>query len=427
MKILVKDADIFNGKEFIGNGLIAIEDGTIIHCGSGSLPDLWKPDEIIDGNRLLALPGLINCHTHAGMTFTRGYADDRPLMTWLNDYIWPMEARLTEDDIYWGTMLGISEMLASGTTTFADMYFMMHRAAEAVKESGIRAVLSTGMIGLGSGVNKKLAQSVDFAVNWRGEADGRISTMLAPHAPYTCPPPFMKKVLDKAEKHQLPLHIHLAETRNEIEEIEKNYGKTPIEWANDLGVFNHPTLAAHCVHLSSEDMHILKEKGVGVAYNPQSNMKLASGTAPVAELNRLGVKVGFGTDGPGSNNSLDMFFEMKAGALLQKLAVNRADVLPANEVLAMVTSTGANILGLKDVGMLKKGMKADIILVDMDKPHFTPTFDPIAHMVYSGKGSDVSFTIVNGKILYEKGAFKTIDVEEVKQEVHIRAKRLIKG
>ncbi len=427
MKILVKDADIFNGKEFIGNGLIAIEDGTIIHCGSGSLPDLWKPDEIIDGNRLLALPGLINCHTHAGMTFTRGYADDRPLMIWLNDYIWPLEARLTADDIYWGTMLGISEMLASGTTTFADMYFMMHRAAEAVKESGIRAVLSTGMIGLGSGVNEKLAQSVDFAVNWRGEADGRISTMLAPHAPYTCPPPFMKKVLDKAEKHQLPLHIHLAETRNEIEEIEKNYGKTPIEWANDLGVFNHPTLAAHCVHLSSEDMHILKEKGVGVAYNPQSNMKLASGTAPVAELSRLGVKVGFGTDGPGSNNSLDMFFEMKAGALLQKLAVNRAEVLPANEVLAMATSTGADILGLKDVGMLKKGMKADLILVDMDKPHFTPTFDPIAHMVYSGKGSDVSFTIVNGKILYEKGVFRTIDVEEVKQEVHIRAKRLIKG
>ncbi len=425
MRLKIKNVDFLHGEKGIKKGDICIENGRISACGNNNETQSFSAEKEIDGVNCLALPGLINCHTHAGMVYTRGFADDKPLMTWLEDYIWPLEGRLNSEDIYWGTLLAISEMLASGTTTFTDMYFAMDRAGKAVEESGIRAVLTWGLIGLQPGAEAQLKKTVDFARNWQGQADGRIKTMLAPHAPYTCPPSFMKKILEQAEKNDLPIHIHLAETRDEIDQLAREFEKSPIKWALDLGVFEHKTLAAHCVHLNDEDLDILKEKDVGVAYNPQSNMKLASGIAPIARLLEKGVRVGFGTDGPGSNNSLDMFTEMKAGALLQKVASKNSQNLPAGMVVKMGTAMGADILGLgSEIGSLQKGKKADIILLNLDKVHLTPVFDPLAHVVYSCRGNDVQTTIVDGTILYDKGEFYTIDVEKVKWEVRNRTARL---
>lgn len=427
MSLKIKNVEFLHGEKELLKGDILIENGKIAGLNTEKEQTSLIAEREIDGEKCLALPGLVNCHTHAAMVYTRGYADDKPLMTWLEDYIWPLEARLTPEDIYWGTLLAITEMLASGTTTFTDMYFAMDKAGEAVEQSGIRAVLTWGLIGLQDNAIEKLEKTVEFAREWRGGANGRIQTMLAPHAPYTCPPPFMEKVLQKAAQNDLPIHIHLAETRDEIEQMEKEYGKTPVKWALDIGVFENKTLAAHCVHLNEEDINILKEKQVGVAYNPQSNMKLASGVAPIGKLLENGIKVGFGTDGPGSNNSLDMFSEMKMGSFLQKVISKKSQNLPAGTVINMATARGAEIIGLgSEIGSLQKGKKADIILLNLDKPHLTPIFDPLAHVVYSCRGSDVQTTIVDGNILYHKGEFHTLDVEKIKWEVRKRTERLTK-
>ncbi len=427
MPLKIKNVDYFDGEKLILKGNIYIKDGIIVGLGKKEKEQPFPTDKEIDGENCLALPGLVNCHTHAGMVYTRGFADDKPLMTWLEDYIWPLEAKLTPDDIYWGSLLAIAEMLASGTTTFTDMYFAMDRVGDAVLESGIRAVLTWGLIGVQENAIANLDKTVDFATNWRGKGNGRITTMLAPHAPYTCPPEFMEEVLERAKRHNLPIHTHLAETKDEIKQIEKDYGKTPIKWALDVGIFEHRTVAAHCVHLKDEDINILAENNVGVAYNPQSNMKLASGIAPITKLIEKGVKVGFGTDGPGSNNSLDMFAELKMGSLLQKVAGENSQNLPAEQVVKMSTSVGAEILGLgSEIGNLQKGKKADIILLNLDKPHLTPLFDPLAHVVYSCRGSDVQTTIVDGKILYDRGEFYTLDVEKIKWEVRERTRHLTK-
>ncbi len=424
MRLKIKNGKIMHQEKGIIAGDILIENGVIVSCGDEDSRD-YSADRELEAENCLALPGLVNCHTHAGMVYTRGYADDLPLMTWLEDYIWPLEAKLTPEDIYWGSLLAIAEMISSGTTTFADMYFAMDQVGKAVQESGIRAVLSWGLVGLQPEAEQQLDKTVEFARNWQGAAQGRIRTMLAPHAPYTCPPPFMKKVLAQAEKHELPVHIHLAETRDEIEQIQGEFGKTPVRWALDLGIFEHKTLAAHCVHLEEEDIEILRENQVGVAYNPQSNMKLASGIAPVSRLLGQGVQVGLGTDGPGSNNSLDLFSEMKAGSLLQKVSGSNAQDLPAGTVLDMGTRMGAGILGLEsEIGGLQKGKKADIILLNLDSPHLTPVFDPTAHVIYSARGSDVQTTLVDGQVIYDRGEFPTIDLEKVKWEVRKRTERL---
>ncbi len=424
MKLKIKNGKIMHQEKGIITGDIIIEEGIIVDCGEEGSSDYYA-DREIEAENCLALPGLINCHTHAGMVYTRGYADDLPLMTWLEEYIWPLEAKLTPEDIYWGSLLAIAEMIASGTTTFADMYFAMDRVGQAVTESGMRAVLAWGLVGLKPEAVQQLNKTVEFARDWQGAAEGRIRTMLAPHAPYTCPPPFMKKVLTQAEKHGLPVHIHLAETRDEVEQIQGEFGISPVRWALDQGVFEHKTLAAHCVHLEEGDIAILRDNQVGVAYNPQSNMKLGSGIAPVSRLLRQGVQVGLGTDGPGSNNSLDLFSEMKAGSLLQKVSGSNAQDLPAGMVLDMGTRMGAEILGLEsEIGGLQKGKKADIILLNLDSPHLTPVFDPTAHVVYSARGSDVQTTLVDGQVIYDKGEFPTIDVEKVKWEVRKRTERL---
>ncbi|NPV73264.1 MAG: amidohydrolase [Pelotomaculum sp.] len=408
------------------DGEIAIAGNSILSVGSrGSVPEGFRPGRSIDGTGMVAMPGFVNCHTHAAMTLLRSYADDMPLMKWLSEKIWPVEERLQPEDIYWGTMLCCLEMIKSGTTTFADMYFSMERVAAAVEESGMRACLSRGMIGVGSGARKAIDESLSFVREWNGGADGRITAMFGPHAPYTCPPEYLKKVVDLAAREGAGIHIHVAETRDEIEQIRAGYGTTPVRYLDAAGVFELPVLAAHCVHLDEGDIEILSAKRVGIAHCPESNMKLASGIAPVTELLQAGAAVGLGTDGAASNNNLDMLEEMRSAALLHKVSTGDPLALPSFEALRMATAGGALALGLKDVGLLKPGMKADLILVDFRRPHLCPQHDLIAHLVYAAQSADVDTVIINGKVVMEKRQVLNLDEEKIMAEAQKRALRLV--
>ncbi|AFV11244.1 5-methylthioadenosine/S-adenosylhomocysteine deaminase MtaD [Thermacetogenium phaeum DSM 12270] len=428
MKILIKDCYLCDLLRDSGvtTGDVAVEGNRLLKVGGeGELPLGWKPERVIDGKDHLCLPGLINCHTHAAMTLLRSYADDLPLMHWLEKKIWPMEARLTGDDVYWGTLLAIVEMIESGTTTFSDMYFFTDRVAEAVEVSGVRACLSRGLIGIGDSAEQGLEESRELLEKWQGAADGRISIWLGPHAPYTCPPDFLDKVLTLAQDYRAGIHVHVAETKDEIEQIAREYGKTPVAYLSERGVFRFPVLAAHCVYLTEEDIETLAAAGAAVAHNPESNMKLASGIAPIPELLAAGVTVGIGTDGASSNNNLDMFEEMRTAALLHKVNKGDPQVLPASQVLSMATRDGARALRLDDLGLLQPGYKADLILVNLNEAHLHPRHNPVAHMVYSARGGDVETVIIDGRIVMEGRKILTIDKERVLAEVEERARRLL--
>jgi 5-methylthioadenosine/S-adenosylhomocysteine deaminase len=432
MKILIKDALIIpmtgehnSSGDYWLKGDIAILNGRISGVGQVSAGEF---DKVIDGSDCVVLPGFVNAHTHAAMTLFRSYADDLPLMEWLKKKIWPIEDRLTGEDVYWGTMLSILEMIKSGTTTFSDMYFFMEDAARAVEESGARAVLARGLAGVAPDGEAKLAESKAFIKNWQGKAGGRITAMLGPHAPYTCPPQFLKKVMELAEELDVGIHIHLAETLTEVEDMQKAYGKRPVELMHSLGLFSFPVLAAHLVHVTEEEINILTENKVGVAHNPQSNMKLASGIAPVPAMLRAGLPVALGTDGASSNNNLDMIEEMRAASFLHKVNTMDPTVLPAYQGLEMATKNGAAVLGLdEEIGQIALGKKADIILVDFHKPHLCPRHDPAAHLVYAAQPSDVKTVIVDGKIIMEDRRVLTMDEEKVMYEAARCTKRLVSG
>jgi len=417
-----------NSADIIQQGEIAIQDDVIYHVGpKGSTPNDFKPEHIIDYPHTVALPGFINCHTHAAMTLLRGYADDMPLMAWLNEKIWPMEAQLTEDDIYQGTLLSCAEMIRGGTTTFADMYFAMDRVAQAVEETGLRAVLSRGIIGADADGEAALAENIAFIKKWHGGAAGRISTMFGPHAPYTCPPEMLKKIIRAACELNVGMHIHLAETAGEVKEINEKYGKSPVALMEDIGLFTQPVLAAHCVHLDDVDIEILTRHRVGIAHNPQSNMKLASGIAPIARLLEAGALVGLGTDGASSNNNLDILEEIRTAALLQKLHTNDASVLPAYKALHLATVGGAEVLGLSEhIGRLMKGFKADIILLDLHRPHLYPLYDIYAQIVYAAASSDVHTAIVDGRVLMENRCLLTLAEDVVMEKAQSSADNLLK-
>lgn len=380
---------------------------------------------IIDAQDKLVLPGLVNAHTHAAMTLFRSYADDLPLMSWLNDAIWPAEAKLTGDDVYWGTMLAIAEMLKSGITTFADMYFFMDRVANAVKESGIRGHLSRGMIGFGPSAEIALTESEDLFAKWNNQAQGRIRVWLGPHAPYTCSPDYLARVMSLADRLGTGLHIHLAETLTEVNDITKQYGKAPVMLMESIGLFERPVLAAHCVHLTDEEQTILANKRVGIVHNPESNMKLASGVAPVESLRQKSAVLGLGTDGAASNNNLDLIEEMRQAAFLQKVHLLEPTALPAYSALEMATIGGARALGWDDsIGTLEVGKQADIIMLSLSQPHLCPNHDPIAHLVYSARGSDVDTVLVDGHVLVQNGKLVAMDENRIMSEARMRAARL---
>lgn len=373
--------------------------------------------QIIDGSHTIAMPGLVNTHTHAAMTLLRSYADDMELMPWLHEKIWPAEAKFVNESIYWGSSLAVLEMIQSGTTTFADMYDSMHEVARVVEEAGVRANLSRGLIVFSDSEGKNIQKNVRLYENFHNRADGRLKVWFAPHAPYTCPPAYLEKIVQAAADCHTGIHVHLAETQDELRQIGEEYGKTPTEYLRDLGVFELPTLAAHGVYLNDNDIAILKEHQVSIAHNPSSNLKLASGIANLPKYMQAGLNVSLGTDGASSNNSLNMFKEMTVCSFAQKVNAMDPTVLPADTILRMATINGAKALHWEDeIGTLEIGKKADIILIDLDKPHFAPWNNSVSDLVYAAQGGDVKTTIVNGKVLMKDYEVLTMDAEKIMAE-----------
>ncbi|TFE30136.1 amidohydrolase [Cohnella luojiensis] len=410
-------------------GWMAVEGSRIDSLGEGNAPEeeLKRAAEVMDGSGLLFMPGLVNTHGHAAMSLLRGLADDLALQDWLQNHMWPMEAKFTGDDVYWGSALAAAEMIKSGTTTFVDMYDHMHRVAEVTQSSGLRASLTRGVIGLcPEEVQKaKLADAIQFARDWHGASDGRISVMISPHAPYTCPPDFIVKFVEAAHELDLPMHTHMSETIAEVEQNVRDYGYRPVEHLDRLGMFTRPTLVAHAVHLTDEEISLLAERGVAVSHNPVSNLKLASGVARVPDLMKAGVTVSLGTDSAASNNNLDLFQEISMAALLHKGVSGDPTVIPATEALRMGTVYGARSIGLDGVtGQLKAGLKADFIALSIDKPHFAPRTDYVSHLAYAARGSDVAHVWVDGKQLLRNGKLLTLDEDKILAEAERCFERL---
>ena len=427
MNKLIKNVSLLpvNGKEdLIQSTNVYITDNKISHIGD--LRDDIKVDLIIDGNNKLAMPGLINSHTHIGMSLLRNYADDLPLYDWLSKKIWPAESKLNSNDIYWGSLLSMVEMIQSGTTTFCDMYFIMEEVAKGVEESGMRAMLTRGLVEEKDNPDKKLNEARDLYKNWHGKANGRIRTMVAPHAPYTCSDEFLLKTINLAKELNTGIHIHLSETKREVEDSYKLHGKSPIKHMYDLGMFDIHTLAAHCVHVDDKDIELMFEKNVFPVNNPGSNLKLASGFAPVDKMLKKGIKVSLGTDGSSSNNNLNMFEEINLAAMVNKAVNMDAVSVPALTAIEMATINGATALGWNDeIGSIEVGKKADIILIDLNKPHLYPRHNIVSSIAYSAQGSDVDTVIIDGKVIMENRIIKTLDVEKIMFMAEKCAKDLI--
>lgn len=411
-------------------GYLVVEDDKIVHLGEELPEGAEQIAEKVDGRRLLFMPGLVNTHGHAAMSLLRGFSDDQNLQVWLQDKMWPMEAKFTGEDVKWGTALAVTEMLKSGTTAFVDMYDRMDEVAKVVEQSGMRGVLMRGAIGLcPPEVQKmKLDEAVSFAKEWKGAADGRITTMLSPHAPYTCPPAFIEQFVQAAHDLDLPMHTHMSETAAEVEMNVRDYGCRPVEHLDKLGLFSRPSFVAHGVHLNDEEIALLAERGVGVSHNPASNLKLASGVARVPELLRAGVTVSLGTDSAASNNNLDLFDEIRLAALIHKGVSYDPTTVPAAEALRMATVYGARTIGEGDrLGVLKAGMKADLIALSTDQPHFYPQSDMVSHLVYSASGRDVSHVWVDGRQVVRSGKCTQLDEERIQYEAQKCFERLLNG
>lgn len=422
-KLLIKNIELLhtpNGE--MQN--IAVEDNKIVYVGK-DVPADFAADEIVDGKGKLATAGMVNTHGHVSMTLLRSYADDMALMDWLQNKIWPIEDKMNANDIYWGAMLGIVEMLKGGTTCFADMYAFMEDVARACAETGIRANLSRGLIGVAPDKNVKLAENTVLAKNWQGYDNGRIRITYGPHAPYTCPVDYLEKVIAEAAANKAEIQMHLCETKFEVDTVVKEHGMTPIQLMDKLGMFELGTIAAHCVHLTDEDMDIMAAKHVRVAHNPQSNLKLASGIAPVAAMLNKGICVGLGTDGASSNNNLDMLEECRAAAMLHKATTFDPLVVPAKKAWEMATVDGAKTLGFADTGLLEAGQQADIVLWDMHKPYWYPRHNKLSQLVYAASSTDADTVFVAGKKVVEAGKLLTFDEEKIYAEAEACTRKLL--
>ena len=380
-------------------------------------------DDIIDANGQLLMPGLINCHSHVPMVIFRGLAEDVSLEKWFNEYMWPLESNLQEEDVYWGMLLGLVEMIEAGVTCVADHYFFMDRAAEAVQQAGTRAAL--GWAVFGSQGAAALDRSADFCRKWQGAADGRLTTWMAPHAPYTCDDDFLRAARDRAADLGVGLHIHVAETRGQTEAHVQKRGLTPIRLLDDLGLLKLPTILAHAVGATADDIRLLADRPAGVAHCPKTYLKLAMGIAPVHAMRQAGIAVGLGTDGAVSNNTLDVWESLRLMALTQKEATGAPENLPLGETLAIATRGSAQVVGLGDrLGAVEPGMLADLILVDLDGAHHQPLHSVPASLVYAARASDVQTVIVNGRVLMRNRNLLTLDKAEIIRQVNRSLARL---
>jgi 5-methylthioadenosine/S-adenosylhomocysteine deaminase len=404
---------------------IAIDGRAIL--ANGEIPADFAPDEVIDGYNHLAVPGFFNAHCHAAMTFERGWAEDLPLDRWFNERIWVAESALTEDDVYWGAALAACEMIRGGCVAFNDHYFYMDRVAQVVEQSGLKATLTWCQFGLGRDkeVGADLAGALAFVDRWQGAAGGRIRAVLGPHSPYLCPPDFLREVSALARDHGLPLHIHLAESPQQVQNSLAAHGLTPTAHLAACGVFDVPCVAAHALYLSDEDVALLASHAVSVAHCPITYMKLAMGVNDLTRLLAAGVNVALGTDGPGSNNDMDMKAALRVAALLQKYQTGNAEVLAGDLPLRLATANGARAMGFPDSGVLAPGRSADLVLFDLDRPHLYPRHNLVANLVHAARASDVTHVIVDGRLLYRNGELLTLDEDKIKAEADRHARRMV--
>lgn len=405
--------------DIIKDGIVCIKDGKLEDVGARDI-DLPLPDarNIIDAKSGIIMPGLINTHTHLPMALFRGLADDLPLHVWLNEHIFPAEGKhINPESVRVGTLLACAEMILSGTTTCCDGYFYESCVAEAVCDSGMRAVLGQGVIDFPApGVpnpsdNIKIA--VRFVEKWQ-DRSSIITPSIFCHSPYTCSEDTLHKAKDLADFRGLLFQTHAAETKTEFDRIQSKHKASPIQYLDRLGVLDQNTLLVHAIWIEDDDIETILKSGANVSHTPESNMKLASGVAPIPELLNAGVTVGLGTDGCSSNNNLDLFQEMDFAAKLHK--VNRLDptVMNAETVLKMGTIEGAKAIGLeKTIGSLEIGKEADLIIIDTHKPHLVPMYNPISHIVYAAIGSDVRDVIISGKIIIRDKRLLTLDLEDI--------------
>lgn len=414
---------------------IAIEDRRIRAIGSA--PPDFVPHETIDGQDLVAVPAFFNAHTHASMTLERGWAEDLPFDRWLNEKIWVAESALEEEDVYWGAALACCEMIRCGVVGFADHYFWMHQVARAVAEAGMKANLAWCQFGIGAEHEvggATLEDTVAFIREWHGAADGRIRCTLGPHSPYMCPPEFLRRVVAEAERLGVGIHLHVSESEEQVRNSLKAHGRTPVAHLASLGVLDHPVIAAHCIAVTDEDLRILAEKGVYVAHTPKTYMKLAMGMAPLDRFLAAGVRVALGTDGPASNNDLNMLEVLRITGLVHKNRVGDPAAFPHDLLLRLATQEAARALGFADVGAtfavtpaaaLRPGAPADLILLDTRGAHWTPRHDLAANVVYASHPSDVRYVFCDGRPLLWDGELVTLDEERIRYEAERRAFRMV--
>lgn len=409
---------------FIEDSLLQIVDNRISYAGPLAGAPAFRADKIIDGDGALAMPGMVNLHTHNPMTLLRSVGGNLNLEDWLHKAIFPRERKLSDEAVYLGSMLGIMEMLRYGTTNFCDMYMFMDTQAKAVSEVKMRATLGHGAVSFKEEDTKDYDKGIDFAIRWNNKENGRIKTAIAPHSTYLVTDTLLRNTRKHAAELQLPIHIHISETQTEVQTVIDKFGARPPQVLEKYGLLEFPIIAAHCVWLTEEDMDLVKNYNFTVAHNPISNLKLASGVAPVIQFLEKGINVGIGTDGVASNNNLNLWEEMRAMPLLQKGVSLDPTVISPAQTLYAATIAGAKALGYEDLGLLKEGYLADIVLVDLNTPTAYPCNSLAEDIIYALQGSDVQMTMVDGNVLYHKGEYTGIDKNAIFKAVKAAAKSL---
>jgi 5-methylthioadenosine/S-adenosylhomocysteine deaminase len=405
-----------------GDVLVDQDGGDILAVG-----DTAEGDERLDADGCLVMPGLVNAHCHAAMTLLRGYADDKPLDAWLQEDIWPAEGELTAGDVRAGADLALVEMIRSGTTAFADMYFHVPDIADAVEAAGLRARLGHGVVTVGKDEGDAYRdndESIEVAREYDDVADGRIRTAYMPHSLTTVGEEYLEEFVAKAREFDVPVHFHANETTDEVEPIVSEHGERPLEFADDLGMLTEDDFLAHGVHTDATEHDLLAERGASVVHCPASNMKLASGMTPVQAMRDAGVNVALGTDGAASNNDLDLFDELRDAAMLGKLAADDAAAVPAEAAVEMATAGGARALGF-DSGRIEAGANADLAVVDFAAPHLTPVHDYVSHLAYAATGGDVRHTVCDGDVLMRDREVLTLDEQTVREHAESRAAAVV--
>ena len=385
-----------------------------------------KASEVIDGNFLLMTPGFVNGHTHLGMSYFRNYADDLKLMDWLENEIWPIENKLTADDIYWSSLLSICENIKSGVTNFCDMYYEMDRVCDATIISGIRGTLTRGLTDNDGKGKEKLKSVRELYNNYHNKANGRIKVVPAPHAIYTCSENFLREISDLSKDLDGIINIHLSETKGEVENSLKEHGMTPISYVNSLGLLDNHVIAAHCVHITDEEISLIKDKNFYPIYNPTSNLKLASGFTPVEKLLKNNIIMGIGTDGDSSNNSQNLLQDMHIGAIVNKAREMDEQAVKAIEILKMATINGQRALGISKAGLIKEDYLADLTIFSLKSSNFTPKNNLINALVYSATAEDVRDVLCDGKFVMRNRELVNLDEERIKFEVKRHFEELVK-